>query len=177
MRKKRLILIIAGVVIGLATILFYLWQIGDQQIKVRFIKKYQMEEQQRLGIDCSSMDTELQKFVSSKLKPIIDIGQAREKWTVLVDEKLMSGIEKYRKYSYQCWRLLSVEKTNQAFLKTSAKYRDIYDSLAIIDIIFRYKIGADVTEPSLDVQFARSVDAYNKIMSSLRDIKKSKEIN
>lgn len=172
MKKKRLILIIVGTAIGLATVLFYLWQKGDQQIKERFIKKYQMEEQRRLGIDCSTLNTELQKFVSSKLKPIIDIGQTKEKWTILVDEKLLSEIGLYREKSYQCWRLLSVDKTNQAFVNTSMNYRDINESLSLIDVIFRYKIGPETTEPPLDVQFARVVDSYSKIINSLQDIKK-----
>jgi hypothetical protein len=175
MKKKRLMMITAGVMIGLAAVLFYLWQKGDQQIKEKFMKKYQLEEQQRLGIDCLTLDAKLQEFVNTRLKSIVDKGQAREKWTIFIDEKLLSEVGRYRENSYQCWRLLSVDKTNQAFLNISAKYREINDSISLIDVIFRYMVGPEATKSPLEVQFARLVDAYQKITESLREIKKSKE--
>ncbi len=125
------------------------------------IAEYRTQEQERLGIDCSTAKAKVSGLMARKIEPIVERGRAGKRWIDLVDQALVDELSTYDTLLLHCWQLYGLGDMEDS--ATGREFHVMHRSIPLMKGLFEWLLFKERSEIAVAGAFAQVAEEYDKL--------------
>jgi hypothetical protein len=140
---------------------------AERAVRDRYILDYTKDEQEKRGIDCRKLKSNLAAFLQQKLDPVVRARKPGQKWDALVSDDLKRETEKFREYILTCSMLYKAGRNGEANgLRELSYIAAIEDAFLTLEVLIRHGAPSQNCGPEcIDNRFRELESAYRRVLT------------